>query len=57
MSTAKSLIKKSTKKRKIQECKTRKINWGSKNEAFELAISAIKLNDDEGCNAPLESLK
>ena len=53
ISTAKSLIKKSCKKRKIDECKTRKINWGSKNGVFDVAISAIKLNSEESVNAPL----
>lgn len=42
--TTKSLIKKTTKKRKIEECKIIKINWGSKNGVFELGLSAIKQN-------------
>ena len=29
MNTSKSLEKKNVKKRKIDECKTHKINWGS----------------------------
>lgn len=50
MANAKSL----KKKRKIEECKTRKINWGSnKNDVFNLGISVIKLNKEENVETPV----